>query len=323
MLPALVLSALLAPSSDPIGPEQYPPVYVPVEAPFGYLYQPAVDLHTHPRFPAVAYSPKPGDVLLLSDTNLFWTTLYRIALTGKPGHAAVVVTMPDGRLGAFEAGYSDTFWMRVTPLEYRLNRYAGTVWVRPRLEPLTPEQDRRVTEFAAAAKDDRYAWVRFGAQLTPLRSRGPLRTFVLAHPRGIGHRYHCAEAIVESLVYAGVLDGRTTRPAATFPQDLFYDRSWNRYLDRHPPLAGAWGEPRLWTPLVGYTLPGKERPRPPSPWPGIGAYEVHPLPTPGQQVPTPVVVRYVPGELRPITIVQQKPQRIGLFDRPPRLFRRR
>ena len=30
-------------------------------------------------------------MILLSDTNLFWTILYRIALTGKPGHNAVVV----------------------------------------------------------------------------------------------------------------------------------------------------------------------------------------------------------------------------------------
>ena len=39
----------------------------------------------------------------------------------------------------------------MTPLDYRLNEYHGYVWIRPRLEPLTPEQDRRLTEFAMMA----------------------------------------------------------------------------------------------------------------------------------------------------------------------------
>ena len=322
MLPALALSLALLPSADPTGPRKYPPVYIPAEAPFGYLYQPAVDLHPIARFPAAMYEPKPGDVILLSDTNRFWTTLYRIALTGKPGHSAVVVRMADGRLGAFEAGYNDTIWMRVTPLDYRLNEYHGMVWVRPRLEPLTPDQDRRLTEFAEVARDRPYALGRFAIQLTPLRSRGPLCTFVSGRPRGIGYRYHCAEAVIEALLHAGLINARTARPAATYPQDLFYDRSWNVYLNRHPPLPGGWGLPQLWTPLVGSTLAGKDRPRPPSGWPGVGAYLVHPFPTAGKQAPTPVVVGYVPGELSPITLLQQPTQRIGLFDRPPRLFHR-
>lgn len=190
--------------------------------------------------------------------------------------------------------------------------------------PLTPEEDRRLTEFAMAAADTRYASGRFVLQLfAPLRSRGPIRTYFIGRPNGIGHRYQCAEATVEAMVYAGLIDARTARPAATFPQDLFYDRSWNHYIDQHPPLAGGWGVPQLWTPLVGYALLGRNRPKPPLPWRGVGAYEVHPVPTLGQQAPTPVVVRYVPGELRPVTVVEDQPKRIGLFDRPPRLFRHR
>ena len=241
MLSALVLSLALALASDPTGPRRYPPVYVPAEAPFGYLYQPAIDLQPIARFPAITYCPKPGDVILMSDTDLLWTTLYRIALAGKPGHALLVVTMADGRLGALEAGYNDTSWTRVTPLDYRLNEYKGTMWVRPRIVPLTPIEDRRLTEFAEAARDTPYALLRFAAQLTPLRSRGPLKTFVLGRPIGIGRHYHCAEAAIEALVYARVIDGRTARPSATHPQDMFYDQSRNIYIDRHPPLAGAWG----------------------------------------------------------------------------------
>src|SRR5688572_32507831 len=38
----------------------------------------------------------------------FWTLLYRLALTGRPGHGGIVVTMPDGRPGLLEAGYDGT-----------------------------------------------------------------------------------------------------------------------------------------------------------------------------------------------------------------------
>jgi hypothetical protein len=46
------------------------------------------------------------------------------------------------------------------------------------------------------------------------------------------------QIVVEALVYAGLVDSRTARPKATFAQDMFYDRSRNPYIDRHPPLAG-------------------------------------------------------------------------------------
>ena len=95
MLPALVLGLLTAPAFDPTGPKNYPPAYIPAEAPFGYLYAPAFDVHPLPRYPIAGYSPKAGDVLLMSDTNRFWTFLHRLALTGKPGHNGIVVTMPE------------------------------------------------------------------------------------------------------------------------------------------------------------------------------------------------------------------------------------
>jgi len=323
MFSALALSIALAPTGHPTGPKKYPPVYVPAEAPFGYLYQPAIDLRPLPRFPAEVYSPQPGDVILLSDPTPFWTSLYRIALTGKPGHSAVVVRMADGRLGAFEAGYNDTIWMRVTPLEYRLNQYRGTLWVRQRLAPLSPEQDAFLTEFAEAARDRPYALGRFAIQITPLRSRGPICTFFSGRPRGIGQRYHCAEAVLEALTYAGLVDAHTVRPAASYPQDLFYDQSRNIYINRHPPLVREWKAPQLWTPIIGSTAPGKNRPAPPLPWPGLGAYVLDPLPGAGQEAPTPVVVGYVPGEFYSIALFQNLPERIGLLDRPGRLFRRR
>lgn len=319
----LALSAALVPCADPVGPQKYPAVYVPQDAPFGYLYQPSLDVTPAVRWPATNYRPKPGDVLVMSDTNRFWTFLYRLALTGRPGHGGVVVTLPDGRLGALEAGYDGTLWTRLTPLDYKLHAYPGTLWVRERLVPLTPEEDARLTAFAVAAADRRYATGKFLFMPTQFTPRGPFRTSHVGRPAGLGGKYTCAELILEALAHAGLIDARTTRPGATYPQDLFYDRSRNPYIDRHPPLADGWGPPQQWAPVVGWSVRGKLVPKPPSPWPDGPADVVHPVYSELNKPPTPVVVGHVAGELRPVALVENRAQRVGLFDRPPLLVRRR
>ena len=332
MVPTLVLALTMVPGvdvfggarSEPLGPKAYPPVYVPAEAPAGYLYQPAIDLHTVPRPPAVKYCPKAGDILLLSDPDPLFNVLYVFARSGKPGHSALVVTMPDGRLGVLESGFSFTPWTRLTPLDYAINVYAGYVWVRQREIPLTQEQDRRLTEFAVLADGGEYDFRKFSLQLTLFRSRNPIVTRFCGKPVGPGHKYMCVQIVVEALVYAGLIDAKTARPEATFAQDLFYDRSRNPYIDHHPPLAGqGWCEPQLWTPIPGTALRGSSRPKPPAPWPGAGgAYIINPIPSDCQTPPTPTVVGYVPGESFPFAPVDP-PQRIGYLDRPYRLFSRR
>lgn len=333
MVPTLMLALTLTPGvdvfggakDDPLGPKAYPPVYVPAEAPCGYLYQPAIDLHTVPRPPAERYAPKAGDVLLLSDPDPLFNVLYVIARSGKPGHSALVVTMPDGRLGMMEAGFSFTPWTRVTPLDYGLNLYAGYIWVRQRQTPLTPEQDRRLTEFAMMADGKEYNLRQFAMQLTFFRSRNPIVTRFAGKPIGPGQEYMCVQIVIEALIYAGVVDARTARPAATYAQDLFYDRSRNPYIDRHPPLAcRGWCEPQLWTPIPGMAVRGHNRPQPPAPWPGPGgAFLVNPIPRGDQQPPVPTIVAYEPGETIPGAPVTDTQERIGYLDRPYRLLSRR
>ncbi len=296
--------------------------------PYGFLYAPAYDLTVALRFPARVYQPQAGDVLLMSDTDWFWTLLYRLAGTGAPGHTGLVVPMPDGRLGVLEAGYAETFWTRLTPLERRLREYPGLVWVRRRATPLTPQQQEQLMEFAVAAADRRYAAIRVALQATPLRTRGPLRTFVLGRPHGPGRRYQCAQAVVEALVYAGAIDRRTARPSATYPQDLFYDRSWNLYIDRHPPLAGGWEPPALWTPTLGVALKGRTRAAlglPEGVLDGLDQLPDQPHALPQGIVERPPLLLQRPtGELQPVPRLEQPRQRLGLLDRPPlRPFHRR
>ncbi len=217
----------------------------------GSLHQPANCIDKFARLPLVPYEPQPGDVLLLSNTSPLFTVFYKLAFTGAPGHAALVVRRPDGSLGQLEAGVDSIPRTEVNPLSRRLHLYPGTVWVRRRTVPLTDCQCRTLTAFSEQEKGQAFAVGRFALQLTPLRSRGPLRTFFVGRPKRPGmipfRDYFCSEVVLEALVYAGVLPRDTTRPAATFPEDLFFDRSRNLYLDRHPPLAGGgWEVPRLW-----------------------------------------------------------------------------
>jgi hypothetical protein len=85
-----------------------------------------------------------------------------------------------------------------------------------------------------------------GGQLTLLRSRGPLRTYFIGRPRGERDSYFCSELVAETLVAVGLIDQRTARPAATYPRDLFFDRSYNLYLRNHFTLADGWEPPARW-----------------------------------------------------------------------------
>jgi hypothetical protein len=232
---------------------------VPAVDPFGFLYQPSHDLHKPALLPARAYEPQAGDVLLMSNSNMAWELAYKLALTGKPGHSSIVIRMPDGRPGILEAGIGETLWTKFVPAEERLHDYPGTIWIRRRSVPLTECQDSKLTEFALLATGHRYDICGFARQLTPFRSRGPIRTYFMGKPRGPGQKYFCAEAVLEGLVHACVLDSETTRPSATYPRDMFFDESPNLYISKHPPLACGWEKPALWTPCVGSTASGKER----------------------------------------------------------------
>jgi hypothetical protein len=220
------------------------------EAPIGsYLYQPAYCLDDVLRGPAEAYLPQPGDVLLATDDNKFWALTHNLAFAFEPHNSAIVVARRDGSLGILEAGPNDTTHCRILDMLPHLEEYAakGPVWIRRRKTPLTPEESCRLTDFAHRQDGKFFALIRLGGQLTPLRSRGPLRTWVLGKPRGDRMGYYCADLVCESGVAAGVLDPATTRPSATYPHDLFFDHSYNPYISRHLPLADGWYPPARWT----------------------------------------------------------------------------
>jgi hypothetical protein len=224
-----------------------------IEAPAAggsYLYQPAFAIDDELRGPAEAYVPQPGDLMLRLDGSVFWRVTHYLALAFDPNGSGIVAARPDGSLAVLEAGPNDTMWIRTLDLLPHLKEYAdaGKVWVRKRRVPLTPEQSARLTEFAAAQDGKRFALQRLGVQLTPFRSRGPLRTWFVGKPHGGDRRsYFCSELVCEACVAAGLLDPERTRPSATYPHDLFYGRSFNLFIDGHLDVNAGWYPPARWT----------------------------------------------------------------------------
>jgi len=213
-----------------------------------FVYQPSYCLDEALRGPAEPYLPQPGDIVLSTDRLLFWKITFAMAFTGHPHHSGIVFRRPDGTLAVVEAGPHDGFWIETMDWQPHLQSYLpeGPVWIRRRKTPLTEDQSKALTEFAQRQEGKRFALVRLGAQLTPLRSRGPLRTRWLGESHPDRRSYFCCELLMESLLAAGVIDPCTTRPAATYPRDVFFDQSCNRYINRHLDLSCGWHPPQRW-----------------------------------------------------------------------------
>ena len=222
-----------------------PPVQEKIS--YGYLWQPAYALDAVRRGPAIPYEPQPGDMLIMNTWDRAWKASYRLALSGPPTHSAMVFRMPDGRMGMEEAGIGMTLSVEINPLTERMPQYPGEVYVRRRKVPLTEDQSARLTDFALAVHKKRVPPYRFMAQISPFRTRGPIRTEFIGQPHGVRNGYFCSELVVETCVAAGLLDAKTARPSATYPRDLFYDHSANPYLNRHLNLSSCWHVPALWT----------------------------------------------------------------------------
>jgi hypothetical protein len=213
-----------------------------------YLCEPSYCMDLTLRGPARKVLPQPGDVLLATDKNLFWKITHDLAFAFEPHNSAIVVARRDGQLAILEAGPNDTLridWLDMLP---HLKEYAdkGPVWIRKRKCPLTAEQSACLTDFAERQCGKRFALGRLGVQLTPFRDRGPFRTEFMGKPRPERRSYYCSELVLATCVAGGLVDPETTRPSASYPHDLFFARSHNRYINKHMPLEPDWDPPARW-----------------------------------------------------------------------------
>jgi hypothetical protein len=214
-----------------------------------YLYQPSYCLDKKLRGPAEPYVPQPGDIMLATDPNIFWKITHDLAFAFEPHNSGIFFAKPDGSLALLEAGPNDTIFIRNLDALPHLAEYAnkGPVWVRKRRVPLTEEQSCRLTDFAVRQDGKFFALGRLGLQLTPFRTRGPVRTNFMGKPHGDRFTYFCSELVTEAMVAGGLLDRDIARPSATYPHDLFFEHSLNRFIERHYHLGDCWYPPARWT----------------------------------------------------------------------------
>lgn len=216
-----------------------------------FLYQPAFCADDKLRLPAEPYVPQPGDLFLATDYRPLMQFGHRLAGAKDLHRSGIVIALPDGAMAVAEAGPVDKTDVCISDLISQLQSYAAIekVWIRRRAVPLTPEQSEKLTDFAVRQCGKRFATWRLLAQCWPLRSRGHLRTFVMGRPHGDRHSYFCSEFVTEACVAAGILDAAHTRPAATYPCDLFYAQSCNLFLKHHfsPAINAGWCPPARWT----------------------------------------------------------------------------
>ena len=217
--------------------------------PASYLYRPALSIDDDPRAPAEPYAPQPGDIFLATDRARWARAGHWVAGGAGVHHSGIVFRRSDGHMGLIEAGPFNSIKVEVMdPIEHMTDhvRAGDKVWVRRRRVPLTAEQSAALTAFVERQEGKPFAVLRLLGQVTPFRSRGPIRTWVVGKPHGDRDEWFCSELVTESCVAAGLMDAATARPAATYPRDLFYGRSFNLYLDRHLCLD-EWEPPARWT----------------------------------------------------------------------------
>ena len=224
----------------------------------GFLCEPAYAIDDEVRGPIQKYVPQAGDIYMSTDRHWIINAGHRMAFSGQPNHSGIVVIMPSGKPAILEGGPFNGLKVEIVDLNYDLTHHEERTekcWIRARKTPLTKEQSDQLTVWAMEQHGKPFAARRMLRQMTPFRTRGPLRTFVMGTPNGARDRYFCAELVMETCVHVGMLPFETTRPSATYPEDMFFDKSKNYFLNSHFTLANGWHPPARWlsSPAVATT----------------------------------------------------------------------
>jgi hypothetical protein len=220
------------------------------ETGIGYLYQANFDPEAPLQGPPKPYHPQPGDIFLSTDQLWIARLGHKLAGASSPHHSGLVIILADGRPATLESGPHDTLFVRVLDFRENLGQYeeeGESIWIRRRKTPLTAEQSKLLADFALRQNGKLFAWGRVIGQLTPFRSRGPWTEWVGGPHGGNRFSYFCSELALETLLAAGLLDPQRTRPAATYPCDLFYGKSNNAFINDHLDINSSWDPPARWT----------------------------------------------------------------------------
>lgn len=216
-----------------------------------YLYDPCYILDHEARGEARPYVLQPGDIAFALDHHFFSRLGHRLTGAGFPNHSMIAFQLPDGRVGILEAGPHSRLVLEVNEGYQHLRGYEldpARVWVRRRKTPLTPQQSDALTRFCLAQDGKTFPGLRIAAQFTPLRSRMPFKTAYAGKVDANQFSYFCSELVLNALAIACIVDGELLRPSATYPSDMFFSASPNRWVDRGVKLLhDDWDPPARWT----------------------------------------------------------------------------
>lgn len=168
------------------------------------------------------YEPQPGDLILFQGKGIV-NVIFALGHSGGATHSGIVVARPDGTLGLLESA-GVQYPVMISDIDSRHQQYSGRIWVRRRCVPLTPEQSKRLTEFACAQEGKPYDLLGvfippFGHPVRKHRLKCLTDEQLLNRPR-----WFCSELCMVALIEAGILDRCVVRPRMTDPRDLKTDR---------------------------------------------------------------------------------------------------
>jgi hypothetical protein len=111
-------------------------------------------------------------------------------------------------------------WVVIFDIPQRLYSFKGVVLVRRVRQPLTPEQNCALTQFARRQEGKHFATGRVLLQGTPFKAKN---CSYFAYTPTDRNRWICSELMVSAACAAGILDPKVYPANAIYPRDLAYD----------------------------------------------------------------------------------------------------
>jgi hypothetical protein len=93
--------------------------------------------------------------------------------------------------------------------------------------PLTEEQSCALTNFAIQQEGKRYAVLRLVRQITPFRTRGPVRTKLFATTIMDRRRWICSDVIIAAGTLVGLFDRHAMPASAIYAWDVMHDHTYD------------------------------------------------------------------------------------------------
>lgn len=271
---SLILVGLLAGQPQP--PQDMGQLWIPSES------------AAYRRMDPMEYHPMEGDILFFTDEKWARRVIFWFAGTGRPYHVGLVVKDENGKLSTLEARPHSESWVFLLDLKERMTTYHGSIWVRRLRKPISPEESKKLTQFAHSQQGKPFAMFRLAFEGTPLNVRAGLGQFLFASHGTEKSNWFCSELTTAALIECGVFEGRGVKPNRIYPRDLFYDRAFK--------VGDVYEAPLLWGPSLD------EGPPPPR---LVGLPKPEPLNTLGPARRIPTAIAENPSEKTPLSGASQ------------------